>query len=203
MNILKHLFLYMTHLKYVHIDELTSCRNRNYYDMIVKEKYIGKEVYVLFVDINNLKLINDTMGHSTGSHYIKEIASELRRIQCDDICRIGGDEFVLISTKEMTGYEQIEHISYGLYVKEPYEDISSAVRKADESMQHHKDEYRKKEGIYTISQIISEGEDSINFSSRIKEMGSTTDMSKAGYWDGYRDATIEIMNKLQHMNRKD
>jgi diguanylate cyclase (GGDEF)-like protein len=55
-------------------------------------------ISVLFVDVDNLKQINDTLGHETGSAFLLETANLLRETfrETDVIGRIGGDEFAVI-----------------------------------------------------------------------------------------------------------
>ena len=55
-------------------------------------------VSVLFVDLDNLKQINDTLGHDTGSAFLVETANLLNETfrETDVIGRIGGDEFAVI-----------------------------------------------------------------------------------------------------------
>ena len=55
-------------------------------------------VSVLFVDLDNLKKINDTLGHETGSSFLVETATLLKETfrETDVIGRIGGDEFAVI-----------------------------------------------------------------------------------------------------------
>lgn len=55
-------------------------------------------VSVLFVDLDNLKQINDTLGHETGSAFLVETANLLKKTfrETDVIGRIGGDEFAVI-----------------------------------------------------------------------------------------------------------
>jgi diguanylate cyclase (GGDEF)-like protein len=55
-------------------------------------------VSVLFVDVDNLKKINDTLGHDAGSAFLVETANLLRETfrETDVIGRIGGDEFAVI-----------------------------------------------------------------------------------------------------------
>lgn len=120
----------------VFYDCLTGCLTRHYFDIVAKQIYQPIEVYVSYVDIDNLKHINDTQGHNVGSKYIKDIAYRLLTIQyAFDVIRLGGDEFIVISPIDITAsLKTIANISFGVYQKEKYEDLSSGVRKADKLM---------------------------------------------------------------------
>ena len=125
----------------VYFDSVTKCKTRFYYDTIAKPKYQKIECYVIFVDIDNLKYINDTRGHSYGTKVIKQVGDNLRNLYgIYDVCRIGGDEFVIFATSnfDINDLKHINHISYGYYRKEKYEDVSSAIKKADELMYNMK-----------------------------------------------------------------
>lgn len=60
---------------------------------------------VLFMDINQFKLINDTFGHSVGDWFLKEIADRLQKLTTlsNRIFHVGGDEFIFL-------IEEIDHI---------------------------------------------------------------------------------------------
>jgi len=89
--------------KLARIDSLTGCYNRRYglelLDRQIKLSHRSKSPLLLaFLDIDKFKLINDTFGHDEGDIALKEVTglfkSTLREI--DIICRMGGDEFLLI-----------------------------------------------------------------------------------------------------------
>lgn len=53
---------------------------------------------LIFLDLDNFKLLNDTMGHDFGDLLLRQVAERLRRTvrHCDQLARLGGDEFVLV-----------------------------------------------------------------------------------------------------------
>ena len=91
----------INHLAYH--DALTGLGNRNMLeDTIEREieraRQDASQFAVLFIDLDGFKLINDTMGHTTGDTLLTEIARRINRIlrRTDTAIRIGGDEFVVV-----------------------------------------------------------------------------------------------------------
>jgi len=86
-------------------DELTGLENRNSLSNkasgeIMNLKQNGMKLALLYIDLDNFKSVNDTLGHSAGNKLLRAIARRLKSIMKDfrDIARIGEDEFALLYT---------------------------------------------------------------------------------------------------------
>lgn len=84
-------------------DELTGLYNRRGFLLFAEQQWLQalrrKEQFViLYADIDNLKYINDTYGHSTGDGCLHEISDIIKRtLRASDVmARIGGDEFTAL-----------------------------------------------------------------------------------------------------------
>ena len=84
-------------------DTLTPLFNRRYFLTAIHQRLARFERHaetaaVVFVDVNQLKIINDSFGHAAGDFALMEIAKRLdESIRATDVAaRIGGDEFGLI-----------------------------------------------------------------------------------------------------------
>ena len=66
-----------------------------------------KMIATMFLDLDDFKMINDTMGHDIGDELLVEVSKRLVSIlrKCDTVARIGGDEFIMV-------IENVENIDY-------------------------------------------------------------------------------------------
>ncbi|WP_235988993.1 sensor domain-containing diguanylate cyclase [Aquibacillus kalidii] len=99
----------------IYHDSLTGLHNRQYFDE--KLERLNQEsipVGVIMCDLDNLKQVNDTMGHRAGDKLIVETAKVLSSITAEniDVTRIGGDEFFIFMThsEKHNLYQIIDYI---------------------------------------------------------------------------------------------
>jgi diguanylate cyclase (GGDEF)-like protein len=84
-------------------DPLTGLSNyrqlsHEIHDEITRSLRTGRPFALVFVDVNGLKQINDTLGHLAGNQALRRVAAVLRRAcrAMDRPARFGGDEFVIV-----------------------------------------------------------------------------------------------------------
>lgn len=108
-------------------DELTQLYNRAGYNLLLTSIDL-KTTFMLLIDADNFKGINDNYGHEVGDKILQKIANTIKHnFRNDDyVCRIGGDEFVVFMVhaddehKELIGSkvdrinEELEDTSDGL-----------------------------------------------------------------------------------------
>ena len=84
-------------------DSLTGLANRNLLrerlsQAISEAERDGTPIWVLFVDVDRFKFVNDTLGHEAGDAILQVLAIRLQSAvrEADTVARLGGDEFVLV-----------------------------------------------------------------------------------------------------------
>ena len=89
--------------KLAHYDQLTNLANRKLLEerinIALSEAYRHKTIgSLIFLDLDNFKHINDSLGHSYGDLILKEIAARITPIlrSDDTVARLGGDEYVIL-----------------------------------------------------------------------------------------------------------
>ncbi|MDB5916767.1 MAG: hypothetical protein JWR40_1001 [Massilia sp.] len=96
--------LFEAELEYqAHHDGLTGLANRR----LLRERlehaigcaqHGGTELWVVFIDLDRFKFVNDTLGHDAGDFMLQALAERIKLVvrKSDTLARIGGDEFMLI-----------------------------------------------------------------------------------------------------------
>ena len=94
-------------------DHMTSLYNRKYMQDSIKRLDTKRNLpfSVIYMDVNGLKLVNDSLGHDMGDKLIVSVANALKgMLRSDDIVgRIGGDEFLVLLPK--TDIESTERVA--------------------------------------------------------------------------------------------
>ncbi|MDT4290082.1 EAL domain-containing protein [Methylomonas sp. MO1] len=115
-------------------DPLTSLPNRRLLSDRLKQAVNssmrnGKTASLLFLDLDNFKTLNDTLGHDIGDLLLEQVATRLTSCvrECDTVARLGGDEFVVmledLSEHAMEAAEKTEFIANKILaaLNEPYQ----------------------------------------------------------------------------------
>lgn len=138
-------------------DFLTGLYNKRFMDIHMKkiDQESNLPITVMVLDMDNLKVTNDSFGHATGDRLIREVARTIKACFRQDelIGRVGGDEFLIVLPKVGESEaekiiqrikDSIENIDLGSVVislsagyavkNEPTEDITEIQSKADNMM---------------------------------------------------------------------
>ncbi len=146
------------------MDSLTGLLNRRGWEQAVKTeesraKRYGNSVAVFILDLDHLKMINDSQGHSVGDALLKSTAEVLKEVtrENDIIARLGGDEFGIIaiecnqagsqalySTITQTLSARNIAASTGKSLRDPPQGMAKAVEMADKEMYEQKKQHHKK-----------------------------------------------------------
>lgn len=76
-------------------DILLNIQTRNDYNVALSE-ISQRDVAIIYFDINNLKLTNDTLGHKYGDKLIVTVVKTLIQLFGNNVYRVGGDEFIVL-----------------------------------------------------------------------------------------------------------
>ncbi|BAN34936.1 diguanylate cyclase/phosphodiesterase [Sulfuricella denitrificans skB26] len=101
-----------------HFDNVTNLSNRHFFNerlgsLVGRALQFKERAVVMFIDLDNFKIVNDTLGHDAGDALLRIVAERLSKTLRfgDVISRIGGDEFAII-------LENVEKISQAVKVAE-------------------------------------------------------------------------------------
>lgn len=159
-------------------DHVTKLSNRHYFkeqiEIIIKRALSNQTLFgLMFLDLDDFKIVNDTLGHHVGDELLREVAQRLVASlgEKDIICRIGGDEFgiILEDIKDQSQAEDmakriVERLSGPMHFdgREVYigvsigislcpndgTDMTSLLRKADTAMYYAKEQGKNHHRIY-------------------------------------------------------
>jgi diguanylate cyclase (GGDEF)-like protein len=95
-----------------HHDALTGVPNRillhdRLNQAILYAQRYDRQVTAIFIDLDNFKLINDSLGHNVGDELLKVIATRMLQSvrRTDTVARLGGDEFVIVLFGQPAGQQ--------------------------------------------------------------------------------------------------
>ena len=78
------------------VDPLTGLLNRRALHEVIANREAQSEHWLLYVDLDGFKAINDSLGHEAGDRVLVDVAALLRASGADIVARLGGDEFCLV-----------------------------------------------------------------------------------------------------------
>ena len=116
----------ITHL--AHYDALTDLPNRALFHEQLKLELgriaPGERLAVHYIDIDEFKSVNDSLGHLIGDELLKAVAASLRRCVADSgfVARLGGDEFAIVQTA-VWNTDDVTGLIEGVFeaIREPFD----------------------------------------------------------------------------------
>jgi diguanylate cyclase (GGDEF)-like protein len=122
----------ITHL--AHYDALTDLPNRTLFHEQLKRELShtapDRQLAVLYIDIDEFKSVNDSLGHMIGDELLKSVAVSLSGCvrETDFVARLGGDEFAIVQTGVTTAAD-VADLVHRIYdaIRAPYECLGHQV----------------------------------------------------------------------------
>ena len=153
-----------------HIDPLTGLRNRRAWDQMLETeedrcRRYGHPACVFVIDVDDLKQVNDTLGHAAGDELLRRTAGALQTAarNPDVVARVGGDEFAVLAVECDLGaipsllgrFEEVldnynVQASIGFAMRNSSLGLTEAWLEADHSM------YREKRGRVKLRQQLGQ-----------------------------------------------
>ncbi len=145
-------------------DTLTGLLNRRCFYLELNH-HLKKPIILLSMDLNNLKLYNDTLGHAAGDKALVTVTQEMNKTFCKfaKLYRTGGDEFMALFTKSdmkhvealveafQTALGKTEYrVACGVALYSPGDDIEKVITLSDERMYSHKVKLKNSESFKKI-----------------------------------------------------
>lgn len=157
------IMLYVFTLEMIYqTDELTELINRRGYENYIS--HIEEKCIILFFDVDNFKMINDTYGHAFGDVVLRNVGMTIRDYYAryGKCFRYGGDEFCVVLTKHIDQVEQLNErffhameeqrkkesrmpyisVGYSYYDREN-QNMQDTVAEADQMMYRYKETHKE------------------------------------------------------------
>ncbi len=100
-----------------HRDTLTGLPNRRAFELELERQVVEahqqhQRLALLFIDLDNFKQVNDTLGHAAGDEVLTVVAQRMGHVlrAADTLFRLSGDEFALL-VRHVTDPHQVEHLA--------------------------------------------------------------------------------------------
>ena len=181
-----------------HHDMLTGLPNRAYLTerlttILALARRHGTLVAIMFIDLDNFKTVNDSLGHHVGDALLKEVAARIKEVlrEADMVSRLGGDEFLVILADfaapedaanvadkllqtisapiVLQGQQLCANASIGISVfPRDGDNADDLIRRADAAMYSAKDHGRRHSRFYTPG-LSDEGAETLAQESRLRE----------------------------------
>jgi diguanylate cyclase (GGDEF)-like protein len=122
----------ITHL--AHYDALTDLPNRTLFHEEIRRELLhaapDSQLAVLYIDIDEFKGVNDSLGHMVGDELLKSVSRSLSGVirKEDFVARLGGDEFAIVQTG-IKGTEEVTSLVARIYeaIRPPYQCLGHQV----------------------------------------------------------------------------
>lgn len=156
-NPIRNAVLYHRALKMANTDPLTGVYNRYSFDSCLSREFQlairnNHTLSLLFIDIDDFKIINDTYGHDYGDIVLKKVAGIIQRTSrsSDVVFRYGGEEFVvilndtnqdgavIIAERIQANLANTVTVSIGVSSMSEIDTIHTLVKRADDAMYYAK-----------------------------------------------------------------
>ncbi|WP_044976448.1 GGDEF domain-containing protein [Ruminococcus sp. HUN007] len=143
-------------------DVMTGVFNKRHYENKVENYSKCSSLLVIYFDVNNLKLMNDTLGHERGDYVIEQAAEYIKNLSASrekdvefDCFRMGGDEFLLVvrnrSYREMISIVNKLDEDCPVIVSAETDSVKCSVAYG----------YAYAKGSYVYEQLLAEAEDNM------------------------------------------